>query len=99
MRDPPHRLRSSLKIDERDEFAKAPALGLLGVALDVTVRRQREDADQPPIGPQHVQGLRQCGWPYDVQDDIDTFRRPVANGPTYVFGFIINDAVRPEASH
>src|ERR1700680_4648996 len=98
MGDPPHRVPSSLPVDNRNGLAEALPLGFLPIALDITVCGHCEDVDQPAARPEQLQRLMQGGGPYGVQDDINALSRPVANGLVYVFGPVVNNTVCAEAS-
>src|SRR5216684_2007641 len=80
MGDLPHRVPSSLPVDNRNGLAEASPLGFLPISLDITVCGHCEDVDQPAARPEQLQCLRQGGGPYGVQDDINALSRPVANG-------------------
>src|SRR5258708_25019962 len=80
----PHRVPSSLKVDNKSDLAEASTLGFLAIALNIAVCGDCEDADQPAAVQKHMQRMRQGGRPYDVQNDINALSRPVTNRPAYV---------------
>jgi hypothetical protein len=83
--DLPHRIPSSVKVDNESDLAEASPLGFLAIALNIAVCGHCEDADQAAAGPEHIQRMRQGGRPYDVQNDINALCRPVSNRSAYCF--------------
>ena len=79
IRDLPHRLPGSLKVDNRGDLAEASSLRFFPIAFHVTVCSCCDEVDQSAAPAEHVQRLRQGGGPHGVQDDINSVSRPVSN--------------------